>query len=604
MKTPDNEKTPKIKLDDANYNNNPTINDIKDASLKENFKKIKIAILSSYTIQNTRQTLELELIKNEFDAQITYGQYNQYMQELLDENSFVYKLMPDIIIIALDTKTFLDNLQFKCTDIGKKELEEITSTKIEYIRNILNRASEKTNAKIILTNLEVPTYSPHGIMDANIFEGYRYFVSNLNYRLFETAKQAKNCVILDFEKLASYVGKNNLIEPKYYYAGKLYLGNKINKLFCEEITKIISATYGKSKKCIILDLDNTIWGGIVGEDGPNGIKIGDEGIGGAYKDAQKIILNLYKRGILLAINSKNNPADVFLAFEQNKNMILKKEHFASIKINWQNKPDNIIQIANELNIGLNSIVFIDDNPAERGLVKSVLPQVSVPDFPIDASELPKMLEELGNFEFLEITQEDKKRNEMYLQENKRNEYKKNFENPADYLFDLKIEIQIEKNCKADLDRITQLINKTNQFNLCTNRYSKEQVSEYLCSQNHSTFSMRAKDKFGEFGLTGVCIFKETPQQIEITDFLVSCRILGRDIEKELIRYAINQFAFAKTKKIIARYRPTEKNVAAKDFYEQVNFIKESENQTGEKIYKYDNSKEVQKIPWILVKNEQ
>lgn len=571
---------------------------------QDNNTKIKIAILSSYTIKNIHQTLELELIKNGFDAQITYGQYNQYMQELLDENSFVYKLIPDIIILALDTKTFLDNLQFKCADIDKKELEEIALTKLEYVRNILNNVSKKTNAKIILTNLEVPTYSPHGIMDANIFEGLRYFVSNLNYRLFETAKQAKNCTILDFEKLASQIGKNNLIEPKYYYAGKLYLGNKICKLFCEEIAKIINATYGKSKKCIILDLDNTIWGGVIGEDGPNGIKIGDEGIGCAYKDAQKIILNLYKRGIILAINSKNNPSDVFLAFEQNKNMILKKEHFASIKINWENKADNIIQIAKELNIGLNSIVFLDDNPAERGLVKSMLPQVIVPEFPIDASELPKMLEELGNFEFLEITQEDKKRNEMYFQENKRNEYKKNFENQTDYLFDLKIEIEIEKNCKEDLDRITQLINKTNQFNLCTNRYTKEQVFAYLCSQNHHVFSMRAKDKFGEFGLSGVCIIKETQEQIEITDFLISCRILGRDIEKELIRCAIKQCAFAKTKKIVAKYRPTEKNLAAKDFYEQVNFIKESENPNGEKVYKYDNSKDAKKIQWVAVKNEQ
>jgi HAD superfamily phosphatase (TIGR01681 family) len=438
---------------------------IRESKYKQRLIEVKIAILSSYTIQNINDPLEMELIRKGFLPIIKYGQYNQFTQEMLDENSFLYSFKPDFVIIALDTQTFLENISLNFLEFTESQADSLVKSKLEYLKSAITVLNKKLKTKVLITNLEIPTYSPHGIRDANMSKGSRYIVSDFNFRLHEETKALKNVFIIDFERLASYIGKKNITDKKYYYIGKIYLGKAILPLLSSEIGKIISSSYGKVKKCLVVDLDNTLWGGVVGEDGPLGIKIGNENTGSVYKEVQKIILNLYRSGILIAINSRNNVEDVMSVFEKNSNMVLKKEHFSKIKINWNDKAENIKEIAKELNIGIDSIAFLDDNPLERGIVKKKLPGVYVIDFPEDISELPEVLKHLHCFEFMEITEEDKKRNEMYLAESKRFELQKNFDNVTDYFFDLGSSILVKENSVEDLERITQLINKTNQFNL-------------------------------------------------------------------------------------------------------------------------------------------
>ena len=557
---------------------------------------LKVAVLSSYTARNCSDILEYDLLRNGFNPEIKFGEYNSYVQELLNESSFVYSFKPDVIILCLDPYTFFDTIHHSFIDKTKEDIDSFFQSKKDYLRSILENSAKKLTTKIIVTNLEIPTYSPHGIRDVNMLDGLRYKISQFNYSLLEETKKIPNVIILDFEKIASDVGKKNVTDKKYFYLGKFYLSNSFIPHFSSEILKIINSSYGKSKKCLVVDLDNTLWGGVIGEDGVNGIKLGGDGIGAIYQEVQKIILNYYKKGVILAINSKNNSEDVLPVFEKNPNMILKKEHFACIKTNWKEKADNLIDIAKELNLGLDSFVFLDDNPVERGGVMAKLPMVYVPNFPEDISLLPSLLYNLYSFEFLDITEEDKKRNEMYAEEQKRTELEKTFTSVTDYLFDLQLKIEIKKNNAEDLERITQLINKTNQFNLCTNRYSKEEISAFRTNPKDHIFSVKVKDRFGDMGLTVICIAKEEEQLLEITDFLMSCRVMNRGVEKEVIRQVID--SLPKKEKVIGKYIPTKKNDPAKDFYESISFSKISEESDGKKTYVFDYSKPIEKVEWI------
>lgn len=559
--------------------------------------ELKIAVLSSYTIRPIRDMLEFELLKNGFQAEIKYGEYNQYMQELLDPTSFVYGFKPDIVILALDTETFLEKSQFTYLDMTEGAMQELLRQKREYLLTAIRHVGSQLSAKIILTNLEVPTYAPEGIRDATRQDGYRYLIAEFNHALAKECCREKNVVILDFEKLAGHVGKKQLTDKKYFYLGKCYLGKEIIPLFCQEIIHILNASYGRTKKCLILDLDNTLWGGVVGEEGPLGITLGGDGVGAIYQEVQKIVRNLYKRGVVLAIASKNNIEDVLPVFEQNKNMIVQKEWFASMKINWKEKTDNILEIAQELNLGLDSFVFLDDNPVERGAVKQRLPMVLVPDFPEDISELPELLMHLHCFSLLDVTEEDKRRNEMYAQEKKRAEVQKTFANVTEYLYDLQTRIEVKKDSEEDIERITQLINKTNQFNLCTHRYSKEEVIEKIRAPNQHVFSAKVWDKFGELGLTVICIIYEKEDALEIIDFLMSCRVMNRGIEKEFLRTIVAMLP--KKKCVVGKYVPTKKNEPVKEFYEKVGFVKEKE-ENGSKEYSYDYTQPLEAAAWIRV----
>lgn len=577
------------------------IKEIKSSDFLKNVIPLKIAVLSSYSVRNINDCLEFELVSNGFNPEIKYGAYNQFVQELIDENSFLYSFKPNIIFVALDTPTFFEGLSDKFLSSSRQEIAQVLEKKLEFVKKALKIASEKMPVKIVITNLVVPTYSPQGIRDVNMIEGLRYTLTQFNYQLCKDLQEIKNVVILDLENIAAYIGKKNVTDEKYFYIGKIYLSKEIIPFFCREFCAIINAMYGKAKKCLVVDLDNTLWGGIVGEDGPLGIRIGQDSIGLVYVAVQKILLNYYQMGIILAINSKNNLDDVQEVFEKNKNMILRESHFACKKINWEDKAKNLVEIAKELNIGLDAIVFLDDSGFERENIKNNLPLVKVIEFPFEINDLPEVLRELRCFDLLRLTEEDKKRNELYAQENKRTELQKSFENVQDYLYELRMQMEIRKGCVEDSERITQLINKTNQFNLCTNRYSKEEIDSMIASSAYHFFSLRVSDRFGDMGLIAVCILKENDKVYEITDFLMSCRALGRGIEKEFLRTVLERLP--KKDEVVGWYIPTKKNESAKKFYEGVCFKNENEDVSGRKVYKFKYEEKIEEVSWIKVKHD-
>lgn len=572
------------------------IKEYKEENEIDNLKKIKIAILSSYTINNLKDPLTYILFQKGFNSEIKFGGYEQYNQELMNKESWLHEFNPDIIIVAINTKTFFPNLNYEVLEDNFKDIENKYKEKIENLIKSIN--SYNKQAKIFLTTLDYPITSPYSIEDLTKEEGIYSTIKSINNILIKEAKENPTINLIDFDRITSIIGKTEVTDNKMYYMGKIILSNKASEIFAREISNYINASYGNIKKCIIVDLDNTLWSGVIGEDGVEGIIIDDSPIGSIHKDIQKILLNYKKKGILLAIVSKNNLNDVMPVFKSNK-MILKENDFVTHRINWEPKSKNIESIAKELNLGLQSFMFLDDNPAERLEVKSRLKMVEIIDFPKDIANLPDILNELENLKSISLTEEDKKRHVMYLEDKKRKELETNTESLDDYLSELEIVLEIRENDFKHVDRITQLINKTNQFNLRTIRLTKEEVIAMFNSKNTNIYSINVKDKFGELGLTGICIIEEKEKEYFVLNFLLSCRILSRGIEKQFFYEIFKKLN--KNKDVIAEYIKTPKNSMVSEFYETLDFkvIKENENM---KTYKLNSIQcDYKDMSWLEVK---
>ncbi|OVE74918.1 hypothetical protein BVX95_00635 [archaeon D22] len=560
-------------------------------------KKIKIAILSSYTSNNIEKYLLQNLQLKNIDSEIKFGGYNQYNQELMDPNSWLNNWKPDIVIILLSATTFFKDLEFKYQIEKHDCLQEECYDKLQQLFAAIK--SSNLESKLLLSNLDLPSYSPLGISDNSSKNSYLKLLKKCNEIIESHSNKESSITLFDFDKIASEIGKSNLTDNKLFYLGKIFLSNESASLISIQISTYINSIYGNNKKCLVVDLDNTLWGGIIGEDGVNGIKIGNTNIGDIYSDIQKIILNLKKNGILLAIASKNNQNDVQEVFDKNENMILKEDDFIVKKINWEPKSKNIMGIAQELNIGLNSLVFLDDNPTERLEVKTNVPDVTVIDFPNDIANLPQLLKSISDFETLSITEEDKKRHKLYVENQKRESLKSNT-SLKQYLQMLDISISVTKNDIESVDRITQLLNKTNQFNLRTKRYNQSEVLGMIESDDFIVSSLKVKDKYGDLGLTGVIILKRTGHESFFIDsFLLSCRILSRDIETQFLKESIN-FISEEEVTLRAEYIKTKKNGLTENLYDKLGFdiIK---NDTHAKKYAVDLKKyKINDIKWIKV----
>jgi FkbH-like protein len=340
-----------------------------------------------------------------------------------------------------------------------------------------------------------------------------------------------------------------------------------------------------AKKCLVLDLDNVLWGGIVGEDGLGGIKLGPTPEGSPFLEFQKCVLALYRRGVILAINSSNNPDDALEVFRKHPYMVLKEEHFASIRINWDDKISNMKSIAEEIDIGIDSLVFVDDSRVNRDLVRQALPEVTVIEIPQDPALYLKTLEEVRLFDSLQLTEEDKRRGQMYAEQRKRVEFQGVAGDITEYLKALDQVVTIENLSPLNLGRISQLSQKTNQFNTTTRRYLEGDIKKMADSGRFLIVGIKVQDKFGDSGLTGVAIVEKKPEAWRIDSFLLSCRVIGRKVEDALLAYIKDQARTAGAKALTGEFIPTKKNAPAKDFYRTRDFSKTSEAD-GVEVWEY------------------
>lgn len=392
-----------------------------------------------------------------------------------------------------------------------------------------------------------------------------------NAHLYELSRKHLNVKVIDFKSFIVSAGQG-VFDWRFYYISQSLINPKLNASFASWFQKQLDAIDGKRKKCLVLDLDNTLWGGILGEDGLEGIQLGNSYPGKAYYDFQIGLMQAKDSGVILTLCSKNNESDVLEYWEKHPAQVLKQNHIAAYRINWQDKATNIRELAEELNIGLDSMVFIDDNPAERERVKQELPMVSVPDFPKQPYLLPQFLKEVyqEHFQIYQLTAEDKKKTDQYIANAERKVFSQTFKNSDEYLASLLMELKVFKGDEYSIPRIAQMTQKTNQFNLTTPRLTEQDVWNFVHT-GAMVNCLGVKDRFGDNGITVASVISIEDKLASIDAFLLSCRILGRDIEKAYLFYLMNELQTRGIEIVTALYIPTAKNKQTENFYESCGF---------------------------------
>ncbi len=414
-------------------------------------------------------------------------------------------------------------------------------------------------------------------------------IMNYNRHVISLATTHSNVKWVDFSEFTSRYALDDLINWKYYLMSQTMPSPKLAQDFKVWWKRIDAELALQRKKCLVLDLDNTLWGGVLGEDGIDGIKLGGDYPGKAFSYWQRALLQLGKNGVILAVCSKNNEADVLEAWQMNPNMVLKREHFSAMRINWQDKVTNLRELAAELNIGLDSMVFIDDNPSERELVKQLLPQVEVPDFPEKPYQLMPFYKQLVDsyFRIYAVTSEDRAKTEQYRANAIRNAEQARFADMESYLYSLDMELDVVPADEHNLPRIAQMTQKTNQFNLTTRRYTEADVQQRLGDGWH-IYCLGVRDRFGDNGITAA-IFLEPIDDVTVSvdSLLLSCRILGKGIEEAFVKTVFNLLRLDGYRKVKALYLPTPKNGQTADFYERMGMTCCSTGDDGSKHYEME-----------------
>jgi HAD-superfamily phosphatase, subfamily IIIC/FkbH-like domain len=512
--------------------------------------------------------------------------FDQWMQDLLTPNSALYASRPEVILLQLDAGTLFPRSMGEA-ELSAAAFDAERTAGLAQIRQALAAAGRNAPAAtLLLSTFATPDHSPLGILDlgglSDGLPGQRERCERINADLRTLVRaEFPRTLLLDMERIEARHGKERVRDARRWYLASIPFSDSFLPVLAGEYLRYLRPLKGQTRKCVVLDLDNTLWGGVIGEDGFDQIKIGGTAApGNAFRDFQRALLALQQRGILLAVCSKNNPEDVWPVFDKHPGMVLRREHLAAWRINWQDKATNIRELARDLNIGLDSLVFLDDNPAERGLVRQEVPQVLTVEMPTDPALYVRTLLALDVFEVLTLTEEDRNRGRLYREQQERKAFEEQLEHAAesggdltDYLRGLQMRVTIASATDFTLPRIAQLINKTNQFNVTTRRYTEAEVRALAADRDHwRIYSVHVSDRFGDSGLTGVAMVRTEGEVWEVDNFLLSCRVLGRGVEDALMTHVIHEAAAAGASRLRGVFIKTAKNAPAADFFEKQGFL--------------------------------
>ncbi len=556
----------------------------KNLKITNNDKTVKIAILGSFTLTGLDECLKVKSAESSITYKSYIAPYNQYNQEFFNQSSDFYKFEPDITFLIIDIRSFFGENFYFPYNISSDERKSFVKNKISELENLIQQFNNNLNSKLVITNFNIPSYSPNGIIETKNEFSFHEMIEEINNALRNISKQNDSVYVYNFNNFISKFGEKNIFDYRQFYVGDIQIAFNFIPYLANDLMGYIKPFSSKNKKCIVLDLDNTLWGGIVGEDGFDGIELGHTSNGKAFVDFQKHLLSLWHQGIILTINSKNNYDDAMKVIQEHPNMILREKNFASIQINWNDKAQNLNQIASEINIGTNSMVFFDDDKINQERIKQEFPEVLTIELPKDSSQYSSILKEINDFNVLQRTDEDAKRGEMYAQQRERNELKQSISNIDDFLKQLNIQVKIKKSNEFLIPRISQLTLKTNQFNLTTKRYHEEEIREFTNNKNYEVGCAQVEDKFGDNGITGVYIVDKNEKNWIIDTFLLSCRIMGRGIEDAILSQILKDAKQNGVEEVRAKFIPTEKNKPSENFLSDFGFKK----QENFWIYKLNN----------------
>ncbi|HEY3256444.1 MAG TPA: HAD-IIIC family phosphatase [Polyangiaceae bacterium] len=542
----------------------------------------RVAFLRSFTVEPMVALLRAAALMQGIDLVVHVGDFNAYAQEMIDPASPMYDFAPDIVVVAVriaDVSSRLwDAFPGDSPDVVVKEIDRLSDTIAGWIAAVRARSS----ASIIVHSFEMPAWPRQGILDAQSEAGQLAALSELNRRLRALAARTTGVYVLDYDALVARHGREQWHDERKWQTMRMPITAKNHLHLAHEWLRMLVPLSGKGCKVLVTDLDNTLWGGVIGEDGMAGIHVGADAKGAGFRALQRAMLDVRQRGIILAICSKNNQADIDEVFEQHPDMLLRLHHFSSMRINWADKPTNLAEISAELNLGTDALAFLDDNPVERHRVREEMPEVTVIDLPSDPMAYAQALQECFAFERLHVSQEDKERTRHYADERHQTVLRNHASSLEDFFRSLEQNIIIKPLCAENIPRVAQLTQKTNQFNVTTRRYSEQELAALAGRLGHCVLTVTVHDRFGDSGLVGMVITRDdvTGEASEIDNFLLSCRVIGRTVETALLAYVTEQARQAGKRELRGWFYPTRKNAPAADFYEKHGFARREDVESG------------------------
>ncbi len=539
----------------------------------------KIAILGGSTTSDIKKILELFLLNEGIEPDFYECEYAQYWQDVMFDNPELVEFAPDLIYIHTSARNIRS---FPTVRMDEASIDALLQSTFLPFQQMWDKIASTYHCPIIQNNFEQPFYRLLGNKDVSDVHGKLNFVNRLNDLLYTYAQTHDNFYVQDLNYLASCYGLTKWADPYYWHMYKYALAVPAIPELAYNLACIIKSIYGKNKKALVLDLDNTLWGGIVGDDGPENIEIGQETpTAQLYSEFQSYLKEHKDLGILLAVDSKNDEENA-LAGLNRPDSVLHPDDFLVIKANWNPKDQNLLQIAKDINIGSDALVFVDDNPAERHIVKSQVPGAAVPEMTVPEHYITD-LDRAGYFEITSFSKDDLARNEMYKANLQRAQQEASFTDYHEYLLSLDMKGEIKPFAPMYMARIAQLTNKSNQFNLTTLRCSQADIEQYAVHPDYITLYGKLEDRFGDNGVVSVVFGHVDPQDstlFHIDLWLMSCRVLKREMEFAMMDALADTCIARGIQELRGYYYPTAKNKMVQEFYRTMGFTKDSEDETG------------------------
>jgi FkbH-like protein len=528
----------------------------------------RLGVLSNSTVDMIVPALVASAARHGILLECIKADYNQVMQEALSPQSIINAANPNAVLVAIDYRA----LPLRCQLGSAESADQAVHAALSYLTSIRQGIETHSQAVCILQTFARPAETLFGSLDKRVRGSLHDLLGRVNTEL-AAGLDGTTGVLLDVANIAETVGLSEWHSPGQWNLAKLPFATRCLPLYADHVARTLGAMRGKSRKCLVLDLDNTVWGGVIGDDGVDGIAVAEgDATGEAHLAVQRLALALRDRGVVLAVSSKNNDDVARLPFQKHPDMLLREAHIAVFQANWSDKATNIKAIAEELSLGIDSMVLLDDNPVERGLVRSLLPQVAVPELPEDPAWYARTLAAAGYFESVAFSQEDTQRAGFYQDNARRISLQKQAGDVESYLASLNMEITFQPFDATGRARIAQLINKSNQFNLTTRRYTETEVAQIQSDPGCFTLQIRLTDAFGDNGMISVVICRRTTAgEWSLDTWLMSCRVLGRRVQEMVLAQVLEHAKRQDIRRLVGTYIPSAKNALVKDHYANLGF---------------------------------
>jgi len=575
------------------------------------FIPCKMHVLRSFTLEPMVPLLRAAAFVANIDVTVRFGEFNAITQEILDPSSELYRGEPRVIVIAAQARDVSPSLFHRFADLSAAEVEAEVRDASARMAAWIAGIRERSQASILVHALEAPDAPSMGLLDGVDEPSQSGAIAAVNAALRAAARGHRGVYVVDVARVVARRGSDRFRDEKKWLTARMPIAAGELVHLAREWLRYVHPLVGRVAKALVCDLDNTLWGGVIGEDGIDGIRLGQEHPGAAYLDLQRAVLDVSRRGILLAVASKNNRADALEAIERHPSMLLRKDHFAAMRIDWTDKAESLRAIAEELNIGVDALAFLDDNPVERERIRTELPDVAVIELPEDPMGYARAVRDSPFFERLSLVKEDRERGRYYVEQRLRTELETSSRSIEDFYRSLEQVATIGPVTPATRARVAQLTQKTNQFNVTTRRYTEQEIDALSASPDVEVCTLHVRDRYGDNGLVGVAILRHGAASTvsgasEIDTFLMSCRVIGRTVETAFLAWLAGRAKARGARELVGRFVPTKKNAPARSFFPSHGFVLAGSAAPGdgdaerETEHRLDLDSGVAWPPWIVI----